>query len=209
VLQFTQEQETAFFGKAPLLKGEDRRQYDELLVAVSGTVTPADIFELSFVRTIVNLIWETNRYRRLIGNMLAAAEQEALERRLRALLYGSDTPFHFDSIDQDNPLSFKSQALSRQYMLKQQAAIDEVSTLLASAGMDWEVIKAEAFSIRLREIESLNRMVAGAEARMKTTLREIDRHRKGLGQQLRRAVEQLDGSVNAIEQDRQEFQQAA
>jgi hypothetical protein len=202
---FTAEQEIAFFGAAPILKGEDPSKYNKLLEAVSSTVQPADIFELGFVRTIVNLIWEANRYRRLIGDTLTAAQQEALERLLRHLLYGHDKPFIFS----DDGLTIKSQELSRQYVLKQKAAVAEVDALLASAEIDWEVIKAEAFSLRLREIETLNRMTASAEARMKTTLREIDRHRKGFGQQMRRAIEQLDDPVDALKQDREELKRAA
>ena len=190
---FTTEQELAFFGAPPLLKGEDQNQYNQLLQTVSSTVKPADIFEQAFVRTIVNLVWEANRYRRLISETLVAAEQEAVARLLRHLLYGKDNPFTFDGDDPDNPLSTKSEALSRQYVLKRQAAVEEVDALLASAGIDFEVVKAEAFSLRLREIESLNRIIATAEARMRTTLREIDRHRQGFGQRLRGAVEQVDG----------------
>ena len=82
------DQDGVFFGAPPLVKGEDPTKYQELLETISMTVEPADIFERAFVRTIVNLIWEANRYRRLIADILAAAEQQALERLLRHLLYG-------------------------------------------------------------------------------------------------------------------------
>lgn len=206
---FTPEQDLAFLGAAPLFKGEDPNQYNQLLETVSGTIKPADIFERAFVRTIVNLIFEANRYRRLIADTFVAAEQEALERLLRHLLYGKDLPYFFDGNDPDCMLSIKSQSLSRQYVLKRQAAVEEVDALLASAGLDWEVVKAEAFSLRLREIDSLNRMIAGAEARMKMTLREIDRHRKGFGQQLRSAIEQFADPATAPNQQREEMKQAA
>jgi hypothetical protein len=80
---------------------------------------------------------------------------------------------------------------------------------LATAGMNQEVVKAEAFSLRLREIESLNRLISGAEARMKTTLREIDRHRKGLGQQFRRAIEQLGDQPTLFRERREQRKHAA
>jgi hypothetical protein len=192
-----------------LLEGEDPDKYNQLLESVSSAVEPADIFERAFVRTVVNLIWEAGRYRRLIADTLAAAEQEALERLLRHLLYGKDTPFMFDGNDPDTPLSIKSQALSRQYVLRRQAAVEEVDAILASAGFNQETVKAEAFSLRLREIESLNRLVTSAEARMKITLREIDRHRKGFGQQLRRAIEQFDAPVAALDEQREERKRAA
>ena len=205
----TPDQELAFFGPPPLLKGEDPDKYNALVETVAGSVEPADIFERAYVRTIVNLIWEANRYRRFIADTLVAAEQEALERLLRHLLYGRDTPFIFDGDDPDNTLSIKSQALSRLYVLKRQAAVEQVDALLASAGIDWEVVKAEAFSLRLREIESLNRMIAGAEARMKTTLREIERHRKGFGKELRRTIAQLDDQPSPLGEQRQDLKRAA
>jgi hypothetical protein len=200
---FTAEQDVAFFGPAPLLQGEDARQYNQLLNEISTAVEPADIFELAFVRTIVNLIWESNRYRRLVAGALLAAEQEALEGILTRLLY-DDSPFKSLS-----NLMGKPKTLSHQYVLKQQAAVVEVDHLLASAGMDWEVVKAEAFSLRQREIESLSRMIAGIETRMKTTLREIERHRKGFGQQLRRVVEQLDDGAAPLSKGREELKRAA
>jgi hypothetical protein len=201
------EQDLAFFGAPPLLKGEDPEKYNLLLETVSGTVQPVDIFERAFVRTVVNLIWEANRYRRLVGNTIVAAEQEALLRILNHLLYGTDTPLL--QMDGDNIMSNKSQSLSRRYVLRQQAAVDEVDALLASAGLDGEVVKAEALSLRLREIEGLNRMIANAEARMKTTLREIDRHRKGFGEQMRRAIEQVDGPAAAPSEQPEDLKRAA
>jgi hypothetical protein len=202
---FSPEQDLTFFGAPPLLKGEDASKYQQLFETVSNSVAPADIFESTFVRTIVDLIWEANRYRSLIANTLAAAEQDALQRRLAPLLESYENTFP----NGDDLFTSKSHALSRKYVLKQQAAVEEVDTLLASAGINIEVVKAEAFSLRLREIETLNRMIASAEVRMKTTLREIDRHRKGFGQQLRRAIEQLNDPTDTLSQDREVLKRAA
>jgi hypothetical protein len=201
---FSPEQDLAFFGAAPLLKGEDPTRYNQLLETVLSTVQPADIFERGFVRTIVNLMWEIGRYRRFVADTLKAAEQRGLERVLRRLL-DSNASFIVDGLG----LTTKSEELSRLYVLKQPAAVDEVDALFSSAGIDWEVVKAEAFSLSLREIETLNRMIAGAEARMNITLREIDRHRNGFGQQLRRAVEQFSNPADALKQDREDLRRAA
>lgn len=193
-------EELAYFGVPPLLKGEDPSQYNQLLIGVSSSVVPLDIFERAFVRTIVNLIWETNRYRRMIANTLTAAEQQALERVLKVLLDGTETANVFDGF-----LKTKSQELAQQYVLQQQPAVQEVDALLASAGLNFETVKATAFSLRQREIESLNRMVASAEARMKTTLREVDRHRKGFGLQVHHVIEEF----MAPTEEPEEFKRAA
>jgi hypothetical protein len=96
-----------------LLKGEDPEKYNLLLDTVSSTVQLVDIFERAFVRSIVDLIWEANRYRGLVGNTIAAAEQEALQRILNHLLYGTDTPLL--QMDGDDLMSNKAQSLSRRY----------------------------------------------------------------------------------------------
>jgi hypothetical protein len=133
-----------------------------------------------------------------------AAEQHGLERVLKILVDGTETLTVFEGY-----LVSKSQELAQQYKLQQEAAIQEVDALLASAGLDWEAVKAAAFSLRVREIEALNRMISSAENRMKTTLREIDRHRKGFGQELRRAIEQLDDPTTELSKEQEKLKRAA
>jgi hypothetical protein len=197
----TSEQDLAFFGAAPLLKGEDPNQYNQLLETVSSTVKPADIFERIFVRTIVNLIWEAKRYRRLAAETIIGAEVKALEQVLRPLMTHSVTMFHRDP---DH-----AQTLAEQFVVGQSDAVYGVDSVLEEAHLDWETVKAEAFSLRRREIEALNRLVTSTEARIKTTLREIDRHRKTLGRQLRQAVKRLDDSEIMFVDEREERKRAA
>jgi hypothetical protein len=189
---FPPEQELAFFGAPPLLKGEDPYQYNQLLETVSGTVQPADIFDRAFVRTIVSLIWEDKRYRRLAAETITAAEVEALEQVLRPLMRHSCATL---GRDPDH-----AQTLAEQFVLGNADAIYGVDALLAEAHLDWETVKAAAFSLRRPEIEALNRLVTSAEARMKSTLREIDRHRKTLGRQ--QTIKQLDNSEFTVVEER-------
>src|ERR1700674_814547 len=57
-------------GDPPLIPGEDRVAYDELLARVSAAVEPADIFEEIWVRDVVDHEWEVLRLRRLKVNLL-------------------------------------------------------------------------------------------------------------------------------------------
>jgi hypothetical protein len=198
---FTPEEELAFFGAPQLLKGEDRSEYNRLLEATVSAVKPADIFEHVFVRSIINLIWEAKRYRGLVTETIAAAELKALEQVLRPLMRHSAATFGRDPD--------YAQTLAEKYLLRSMDAVYWVDALLEEAGLDWETVKAEAFSLRRREIEALNRLITSAEARMKTTLREIDRHRKTLGQQLRQTIEQLDDSKITSVKEREKFKRAA
>ena len=59
---------------------------------------------------------------------------------------------------------------------------------------------AQTLSLKLDDIERIDRMIAIAEARRNTILREVDRHRETLSQNLRRAVQQVeDGQLRVIE----------
>jgi hypothetical protein len=60
------------FGPPPLIEGDDRAAYDELLAQISAAVKPADILEDIWVRDIVDLVWEIFRLRRLKVNLMAA-----------------------------------------------------------------------------------------------------------------------------------------
>ena len=59
---------------------------------------------------------------------------------------------------------------------------------------------AQSLSIKLDDIERIDRMTALAEARRNAILREIDGHREILSQNLRRAVQNVeDGQLRMIE----------
>jgi hypothetical protein len=51
---------------------------------------------------------------------------------------------------------------------------------------------AQTLSLKINDIERIDRMVMAAEVRRDATLREIERHRTTLGQALRRATEQVE-----------------
>src|SRR6266851_3163221 len=68
----------AAFDDSPLIPGEDRAAYDELLACISAAVEPADIFEKMWVRDIVDHQWEILRYRRLMANLMAATAHKGL-----------------------------------------------------------------------------------------------------------------------------------
>ena len=51
---------------------------------------------------------------------------------------------------------------------------------------------ADVVAININQIERIDRMVMTMEARRNAAYREVERHRIGLGERLRRAVEQVE-----------------
>ena len=171
------------FGPPPLLPGEDTAAYDELLARVSGAVKPADVLEEIWVRDVVDLVWETFRLRRLKANLLDANAHRGLERILVTFLGWDD-----------------AKSLAASWAQRDRSAIKQVDKLLASAGLTMDAVMAQTLSVKVDDIERIDRMIMGAEARRNLALRELDRHRASLADRLRRASDDVvDAQFEQVE----------
>ena len=61
-----------FFGPPPLFVGEDQAQYEAMRDQISAAVGPLDFLEEIWVNDVLNLVWETQRLRRLKAALLQA-----------------------------------------------------------------------------------------------------------------------------------------
>jgi hypothetical protein len=175
------------FGPPPLIEGDDRAAYDELLAQISAAVKPADILEDIWVRDIVDLVWEIFRLRRLKVNLMAATASKGLQNRLK--------PFSFE----------EWRDLVEAWAARKPDAIARVNHLLASAGLTMDAFMLQSFCDNLAAIECIERMTAKAEARRNDALFEIERHRSTFAFTLRRTVQQVEaeyqaGGANSAEQ---------
>jgi len=162
-------------GPPPLIEGENAAAYGELLKRISAAVKPEDILEEIWVRDVVDLVWEALRWRRLKSNLLAASTHAGLEKVLMSLC---------GYIEADG--------LAKSWARNEAAGRKEVKQLLASAGLSMDAVMAQTLSLKINEIERIDRMVMAAEVRRDATLREIERHRATLGLALRRETEQVE-----------------
>ena len=175
---------TTLFGPPPLFDGEDPKIYDHLLAQVSTTVMPEDIFEDIWVRDIVDLTIEVLRLRRLKASLITANAYKGLSETLSPLVG-----------------RMQAETLAEGWAARKSDVVEEVNKTLTSAGLSsTDSILAETFCLKVNDIERIEHMMALAEMRRNSTLREIDRHRQTLGQKLRRAAQQLeDGQFRVIE----------
>jgi len=81
---------------------------------------------------------------------------------------------------------------AKRWAARDEATMREVDALLASAGLTMDSVMAQTLRLHIDEIERIDRMVASAEARRNTALRELDRHRAELAQRLRRVTEEIE-----------------
>ena len=167
-----------FFGPPPLFVGEDPTQYEAMRDQISTAVGPLDFLEEIWVNDVLNLVWETQRLRRLKAALLQARMHEGVEKVLTPSLekYG-------DSGAMD---------LARRWAAREKKAVEQVAHRLEQAGLTMETVKAETLASNLDHFERIERLIALAEARRDACLREIDRHRSGLGAALRQAADEIE-----------------
>ena len=193
----------AHLGPPLLLAGEDSAAYNDLLARVTGHLKPTDIFEAIWAREIVDLIWETQRWRRHQAGLIKTALAQPLEGALKPFIPKGDpgdTNFTARVKAEANWIN-AAPKLVRERVAGDAAAIQRVEELLASAGLTMDDIIARAVTHELEKIERFNRLIASAEWRRNALLREIDRRRASFAQKLREVAKIEDAEFNTIKNE--------
>jgi hypothetical protein len=164
----------ALFGKPPLFEGEENA-YRELLTKISSALMPGDIFEKIWTQEYVYRTIEVLRLRRVEVNLTRVNEYKGLCEALTPIVGRPE-----------------AETLAAGWAARHADVVKQVKKILRSAGLSADSILAQTFSLTLNEIERVKDMIAVAEARRNATLREIDRHRKTLGQELRCIAQQVE-----------------
>ena len=186
---------SALVGPPPLLEGEDRRDYNELLARVSEAVKPADIFEEMWVSDIVSLTWDISRWRRLKENLITAST----DRGVLAVL--SPMPAEPGG---------EAYWVAKDWAARCPDTIKEVKERLASADISMDIVIALTVAAKIAEIERIERLAMNAEMRRNATLREIERHRATFGKPLRSATDEVvDAEFEQVEAPQLENKKAA
>ena len=173
----SKEESVRFFGPPPLIAGEDQAQYEAMRDQISAAVEPLDFLEEIWVNDVVNLVWEMQRLRRLKATCSSRRSQCFYK-------------FVHVVDDQRN--------LAMNWAAREPDAVAKVDAALAATGLTIDALMAETFAGN-RQVERIDRMVAGAEARRNVALREIDRHRATLAAALRQAADEvLDAEFKEI-----------
>src|SRR5271166_2417945 len=162
-----------FLGSAPLIAGENAASNEELLARMTATLKPADILEEIWVRDIVDLVWHAFRLRRLKAHLLTASAHEGMAQVLQGL---------------DHRLPYGT---AHKWAARSQEAVEDVETALRAAGLGIDAVMGRTLSVRIADIDRIDRMTMAAEARRNAALHAIERYRAAFSQRLRGAVNEL------------------
>jgi hypothetical protein len=156
-------------------KDEEPAQYRSMLDQVRTAVNPTDFVEEAWVRDVVDLLWEAIRYRRMKVAFLNAHLQDGLASLLGPLIgYNEGTQ------------------VVRAWVQGDAAATTYIDETLKETGRSLEAARALTVRLHLKSVEAFDRMIAGAEARRISVLREIDPRRAAFALALRSAVKPVE-----------------
>jgi hypothetical protein len=170
------------FAKRPLVLGESEAEYDELLSRTTASVKPTDTIEALWIKDVVDLVWEAQRLRRLKASLLMKAGRQAL----RSLLAKTK-----DAGQVNGVRAFSIPELISAYTAREAAAVTEVDMILRRHGLDIDTLMAQALAEKLDDLERIDRLIAGADARRNRALNELERRRDSFARRLRLAAQDV------------------
>ena len=159
------------FGPAPLIRGEDRVAYDECHKRIFAAAKCQDFLMEIVANDIVNLTWDSIRYRRAKAEFLSQALSDAISAEMASILEDDDAGIAF----------------AEKWAARDADAIKEIEETLALPGLSIDLLTARVLINSLETIAQLDRMIASADSRRNAALRELERHRSNLAQTLRSA----------------------
>jgi hypothetical protein len=155
----------SFFMKPPLLIGESRPEYERMFTAIATTIRPQNVIEWMLVSDIMNLSWEFRRLGKTKVGLINLNWKDAIRMIVKALL---------DSDQEER--SRVSQELADGWFTGEEAK-QEIQALLAKHRLTEDAIAAQAISLRLPELDIIDRKMERTLVSRMAIMRDIEHHR--------------------------------
>jgi hypothetical protein len=164
--------------RPPVLSSESSSEYETLRKQFFDEVQPGNIFEEMFTNDLLNLHWEILRYRRCKQGIIDSIRTVALR---NVLTYGKGEILGSQAEEKGLAADWYSRPEERA----------EVIRRLKERNLDELAIEAEAIRLRLEELQVLERLIAGLEARRDKALFKISDFREFFASKLCRASQNV------------------
>ena len=155
----------SFFMEPPLLIGESRLEYERMFTAVANTIRPQNPIEWMLVSDIMNLSWEIRRLGKTKAGLINLNWKDAIRMIVESLL----------DADHEDRSRF-SQELADGWFTGEEAK-ETIKALLAKHQLTEDAIAAQAMSLRLPELEIIDRKMERTLVSRMAIMRDIEHHR--------------------------------
>ena len=157
-----------WLGTPVLIPGEHGTAFGQFADRIRAALKPSNAIEEIYVDDAIFHGWEVRRWRRAKGGLLWASSPAALSRVLGRLA--------------TKPLA---DTLAQGCANREPTAVAKVEALMASAGLTYDVAMAEAMAAKIDLMAGFDELMASAEGRFTTALRELERYRAGTAKTVR------------------------
>jgi hypothetical protein len=181
-----------FYGAPPLFEGEHRGRYQQFLACVIEAVKPRNILERILVDDYCSYAWEVKRLRGLKAALLNASLHQGTERVLRPILLGGGDGRFISSQNRGPYLGMDAKDWAERQTARDPEAIKKVDDLLKVAGLTRDAVVAHTLAANLSLIDCIDQMIMAASKRRDAILREIERRRASLADNLRRVTDDIE-----------------
>ena len=158
-----------WLGTTVLIHGEDATAFDTFAARIRAALKPANAIEEIYVDDAIFDAWEVRRWRRAKGGLLLASSPAAMARLLGRVAAKPLATTLADGWANGDP-----------------AAIAKVEALMESAGFTYDVTMGEAMAAKIDLMAGFDHLMAAAEGRFTTSLRELERYRAGTAKTVQR-----------------------
>jgi hypothetical protein len=163
-----------------LLRTESKQERDELVRELTEEIQPRGRIEREYVNDIAYLTWEIMRYRRFKTATINNAFRVALEETLRSI---DADPFSLPGCDTAHELAHG--------WFSDEESKERALGLLEKAGLDEMAIEAQAFVLKLTEIERIDRFLVSAEVRRDKALRTLASYQESFAQKVQQSSDRV------------------
>jgi hypothetical protein len=162
-------------------------EFASLYEELEQEIQPKGVIERTYVSDIASILWQIKCLRRYKTHIINSSRNEALGGILRPLLWDLDFPDD-PSADEIHQIA---DDLVRRWFDEDAEAKTEVGELLRKFQMDEGAIEAEAFMMRLDDIERLDRLLAALEFRRDKALSCVAGYRQLFSKRLQQSADRI------------------
>ena len=161
-----------WLGTTVLIPGEDASGFEAFAARIGAALKPSNAIEEIYVDDAIFHGWEVRRWRRAKGGLLLASSPAALKRLLARLI-----------------IQPEADTLAEGWAKRDPTAIAKVEGLMAYAGLTYDVAVGEAMAAKFDVMAGFDSLMAAAEGRFTTALKELERYRAGTAKTVRDIVD--------------------
>jgi len=173
----------------PLIDGESEADYHAFRESCLRAVRPKDAIEKIWLQDFIDYSWEATRFRRMKVALIQATRREAVERLVKDCL-GSDL-LTWDA----------AKSLAQGWSSSNEDSVAEVNALIEQHGHNFDTVLAMAVSLKLKDLERIDRLIASYDYRRDAAIRELEKRRDLLA---KRAREIADAKITDIKVEKLE-----